>query len=100
MLFSPPDLSLLHVELFTVELVAGDYILTVGDGDELTREPGNRVALVFLLPETAGITITVKNSTGDTLHVVEPDDTGDTYRVDLYHNGTSWQLLGRQYPVN
>lgn len=89
-----------HLEVLTVTLPADDATLTVADGSASTRFAGNRCSLLFNLPGTAGLNIAVRNSSGDILHHVEDDGSGDDYRVDLYHNGTKWQLEGRQYPVN
>jgi len=97
---TPGDYVQYHLEELTVTLSAGTVALTVADGTSTTRHSGNKCSLLFNLPGTAGVIIQVKNSTGDTLHTVEDDGTGDDYRVDLYHNGTKWKLHGRQYPVN
>jgi hypothetical protein len=97
---TPGDYVQLHLEVITVTLSAGAAVLTVADGTSATRFSGNRCQLLFNLPGTAGISIAVKNGAATTLHTVEDDGSGDDYRVDLYHDGTNWKLLGRQYPVN
>lgn len=97
---TPGDYVQFHLEELTVTLSAGTVVLTVTDGTSSTRHSGNKCSLLFNLPGTAGVIVQVKNTAGDTLHTVEDDGTGDDYRVDLYHNGTKWKLLGRQYPVN
>jgi hypothetical protein len=97
---TPGDYVQQHLEVLTITLTAAAYTLTVADGTASTRFAGNRCALLLKFSGTAGVQIAVKNGAAATLHTAEDDGTGDDYRVDLYHDGTSWQLLGRQYPVN
>lgn len=96
---TPGDYVQRHLEVITVTLSAGAATLTVADGTSLTRFSGNRLELLFLLPATAGIVITLVNSTGATLGYVESDGTGDDALVELYHNGTQWQGLRKTAPL-
>lgn len=97
---TPGDYVQRHLEVLTITLSAGSYTLTVADGSASTRFAGNRASLLFKFSGTAGVAIAVKNGAATTLHTAADDGTGDDYRVDLYHDGTSWQLFGRQYPIN
>lgn len=97
---TPGDYVQRHLEILTISLSAGSYTLTVADGSASTRFAGNLCTVLFKFSGTAGVTVAVQNGAGDTLHTAGDDGTGDDYRVDLYHDGTSWRLLGRQYPVN
>lgn len=97
---TPGDYVQRHLEVLTITLAAGAYAITVADGGASTRFAGNRCSLLLKFSGTAGVQIAVKNGAAATLHTAEDDGTGDDYRVDLYHDGTSWQLFGRQYPVN
>jgi hypothetical protein len=96
---TPGDFVQRHLEVLTVSLSAGAATLTVADGSSLTRFAGNRLELLFLLPATAAIVITILNSNGDTLGLVESDGTGDDALVELYHNGTTWQPLRKTSPL-
>ncbi len=55
---------------------------------------------MFRLPATAGVIITIKNTTGDTLYSIETDASGDDALFELYHDGTKWNPLRSTYPVN
>jgi hypothetical protein len=87
-----------HLEILTVSLSAGSFTLTVADGSAATRFAGERLDLLLLLPATAAVIITLANSTGDTLTLIETDGTGDDCLVELYHNGTKWQGLRKTLP--
>lgn len=88
-----------HLEVITVTLGAGAFTLTVTDGSASTRFSGERLDVLFMLPATAAIVITVVNSTGDTLAYVESDGTGEDCFLELYHNGTKWLGLRKTLPT-
>jgi hypothetical protein len=88
-----------HLEILTVTLSAGAATLTATDGTASTRFSGNRLDLLILLPGTAGVVITIVNSTGDTLAIVEDDGSGEDAFVELYHNGTKWKAIRKTLPT-
>lgn len=87
-----------HLEVLTVSLAAGSYTLTVTDGSGSTRFAGERLDIFFKLPATAGIALTVQNSTGDVLAYIDTDGTGDDCLLELFHNGTKWDGLRKTMP--
>lgn len=87
-----------HLEVLTVSLAAGSYTLTVTDGSASTRFAGERLDILFKMPGTAGISLTVQNSTGDVLAYIDTDGTGDDCLLELFHNGTKWDGLRKTLP--
>jgi hypothetical protein len=88
-----------HLEVLTVTLGAGAATLTIADGTANTRFAGERLDVLFLMPVTSGIVITVQNSTGDVLAYVATDGTGESCFLELYHNGTKWAALRKTLPT-
>jgi hypothetical protein len=89
-----------HLEVITVGLAAGAALLTVDDETSISRAPNNRLDIMFRLPVTVGIIITIQNTTGDTLYSIETDASGDDALFELYHDGTKWNPFRSTYPVN
>lgn len=88
-----------HLEVLTCTMSAGSYALTLSDGTGSTRFAGERLLVLFKLPATSSIIITVSNSTGDELVNVATDGTGDDALVEFYHDGTKWQGLRKTHPL-
>lgn len=88
-----------HLEVLSITLAAGSATLTIADGTASTRFAGERLDVLFLMPVTPGISITVQNSTGDVLAYVATDGTGESCFLELYHNGTKWAGLRKTLPT-
>lgn len=97
---TPGDFVNHHLEELTITLAAGTYTLTIADGDATKRFDFNRADLLFKLPGTLGLTINIRNSTGDALATVQDDGSGDDYLVELYYRAGKWRALRKTFPLD
>lgn len=63
------------------------------------RSAGQRLAVRFLCPATAGITLEVRNATsgGTLLLSAQTDGSGDDVAAEFYFNGTDWKSFEAQF---
>ena len=67
-----------------------------------SRTAGDRAVIKCILPTTASIVIVIKNDTtgGTTLFTITTDTSGDDACFEVEYDGSAWQPLRYNYPLN